>query len=327
MVALRPVESHTLGAIYKAYEAEHQHYDSIGLAIGSMGEECERRLWLGFRWAHEPEALDGKKIRLFDTGNREEVRLLDDLIRAGIKVTQGEDGGQIKVRALGGHLRGKLDGEATGVPEAPKVEHVVECKTANDKTFKQIAAGVTSRKDGSVSKGVKEQKPSHYAQVQIYMHLRGKRRCLYLLVSKNTDEIYVERIEYDAAHALALMAKAERVISASRAPSRISDDPAKYPCVMCPAASVCHGQAFGRNNCRTCIHSTPHINAGWEAIWICERFSKELSVEDQKAGCPAHLYLPELVPGEQIDAGDDWVGYRMADGSTWRDGVAAEAVK
>ncbi|MGE0602199.1 MAG: oxidoreductase [Xanthobacteraceae bacterium] len=324
MVALRPIESHTLGAIYKAYEANHEHFDSIGLAIGSMGEECERRLWLGFRWAHEPESLDGKKIRLFDTGNREETRLLDDLIRAGITVTQGEDGKQIKVRALGGHLRGKLDGEATGVPEAPKAEHVVECKTANDKTFKAISVGVTSRKDGSVSKGVKEQKPSHYAQVQIYMHLRGKKRCLYLLVSKNTDEIYVERIEYDPAYAMKLMAKAERVITANRAPSKISDDPAKYPCIMCPAASVCHGQAFGRNNCRTCIHSSPIMDG--EAAWRCERFGKELSVEDQKKGCPAHLYLPELVPGEQIDAGDDWVAYKMPDGSMWRDGVA-EAVE
>lgn len=326
MVALRPIESHTLGAIYKAYEQNHEHYDSIGLAIGALGDECERKLWLGFRWAHEPETLDGKKIRLFDTGNREESRLLDDLIRAGITVTQGEDGGQIKVRALGGHLRGKLDGEATGVPEAPKAEHVVECKTANDKTFKAIAVGVTSRKDGTVSKGVKEQKPSHYAQVQTYMHLRSKKRCLYLLVSKNTDEIYVERIEYDAACALALMAKAERVISANRAPSKISDDPAKYPCVMCPASSVCHGQAFGRSNCRTCIHATPLIDAGESAQWYCERFGRLLTVEVQKAGCPAHLYLPELVPGEQTDAGDDWVSYKMADGSTWRDGVA-EAVK
>lgn len=323
MVALRPIESHTLGAIYKAYEKDHEQFDSIGLSIGQMGDECERKLWLGFRWAHEPESLDGKKIRLFDTGHREEARLLEDLKRAGITVTQGEDDGQIKVRALGGHLRGKLDGEATGVPEAPKAEHVVECKTANDKTFKQIAVGVTSRKDGSVSKGVKAQKPSHYAQVQTYMHLRGKKRCLYLLVSKNTDEIYVERIEYDAAYALALMAKAERVISANRAPSKISDDPSKYPCIMCPAASVCHGEAFGRNNCRTCIHATPHMNG--DAGWNCERFGKNLSIDEQRAGCPAHLYLPELVPGEQIDAGDDWVAYKMADGSIWRDGVAEAA--
>jgi hypothetical protein len=326
MVALRPVESHTLGAIYKAIEAEHEHFDSIGLSIGSIGDECERKLWLGFRWAHEPEALDGKKLRLFDTGHREEARLIEDLKRAGINVTQGEDGGQIKVRALGGHLRGKLDGEATGVPEAPKAEHVVECKTANDTAFKKIAVGVKSRSDGTITKGVKDQKPSHYAQVQTYMHLRGKKRCLYLLVSKNTDEIYVERIEYDAEYALKLMAKAERVITSNRAPAKISEDPAKYPCIMCPASSVCHGQAFGRNNCRTCIHSTPQIDdANQAARWHCARFDKLLTVEDQKVGCPAHLYLPDLVPGEQIDAGDDWVSYKMADGSTWRDGVAEAA--
>jgi len=28
-----------------------------------------------------------------------------------------------------------------------------------------------------------------------------------------------------------------------------------------------------------------------------------------------------LVHGEQLDAGDDYVDYRMADGTEWRDGV------
>jgi hypothetical protein len=48
-----------------------------------------------------------------------------------------------------------------------------------------------------------------------------------------------------------------------------------------------------------------------------------LSRRDQEAGCAAHLYIPDLVPGEQVDAGEDWVGYRLADGTTWRDGGLA----
>lgn len=322
MVALPPVESKTLGAIYAAYEKDREHYDSIGLPIGALGNECDRALWLGFRWAHEPESLDGKKLRLFDTGHREEARLIEDLRRAGITVVDGEGGKQIKVRALGGHLRGKLDGKATGVPEAPKAVHVVECKTANDKRFKEIANGVKPRDGGPIKQGVKVQAPPHYAQCQIYMHIEKIERCLYLLVSKNTDEIYVERIAYDATFAMQIMARAERIITANRAPAKISDDPSKYPCVFCPAASVCHGEAFGRNNCRTCIHATPIMSNTDAAAWQCERFGDYLTVEKQKAGCPAHLFLPELVPGEQTDAGDDWVAYQMRDGSAWRDGVA-----
>ena len=43
---------------------------------------------------------------------------------------------------------------------------------------------------------------------------------------------------------------------------------------------------------------------------------------DQQAGCLNHLFIPALVPGEQIDADPEaeTVSYRMADGSVWVDG-------
>jgi hypothetical protein len=91
---------------------------------------------------------------------------------------------------------------------------------------------------------------------------------------------------------------------------------------------VCHGEAFGRNHCRTCLHATPIVDhQATDAPWLCERFGKTLSLEEQKAGCPAHLFLIEVVPGVQVDAGDDFVSYHMRDGSIWRDGVPAEAAE
>jgi len=42
-----------------------------------------------------------------------------------------------------------------------------------------------------------------------------------------------------------------------------------------------------------------------------------LSALEQRAACMRHLFIPDLVPGEVIDAEDDVVTYRMADGSTW----------
>ena len=38
-----------------------------------------------------------------------------------------------------------------------------------------------------------------------------------------------------------------------------------------------------------------------------------------RSGCAQHLYLPALVPGEQIDAGDGWVEYLFGEGLRWRD--------
>jgi hypothetical protein len=50
-----------------------------------------------------------------------------------------------------------------------------------------------------------------------------------------------------------------------------------------------------------------------------------LTRREQETGCAAHLYIPDLIPGEQLDAGEDWVSYRLPDGTEWRDGVPTQA--
>ena len=64
--------------------------------------------------------------------------------------------------------------------------------------------------------------------------------------------------------------------------------------------------------CRSCLHSTP-VDGGWH----CARHDRMLAPAEQRAACSRHLFIPDLVPGEVIDAGDDVVTYRMNDGSTW----------
>jgi CRISPR/Cas system-associated exonuclease Cas4 (RecB family) len=332
MAELPPVQSQTVAAIYAAREAENKHWDSIGLPIGELGSDCDAALWFTFRLASEPETLTGQKLRLFETGHIEEARLIADLRRINersptdierlgdaardvvdVMDIDPETGRQFKVYLIGGHVRGKLDGMATGIPEAPKKRHVIECKSHNDKSFKLL-----------VKSGVKLSKPGHYRQCLIYMHRTGIDRCLYLAVNKNTDEVYSERLRYDPVEALTLISRLERVIRSNRLPPKISEDQTKWPCTLCKHNEVCSGQVFGRNHCRTCLHSSPCIDEGSDdARWHCSRFGKDLSVEEQRSGCPAHLYLPDVVPGEQTDAGDDWVSYVLRDGQVWRDGVPA----
>src|SRR5690606_39132556 len=107
----------------------------------------------------------------------------------------------------------------------------------------------------------------------------GAKRCPYLLVNTNTDEIWGDRIEYDPAFAMQTLARAERIIRANRRPARIQEDRAQYPCMLCPAADVCHGEKFGRVNCRTCISSTPIVDESDGAKWHCERHNKILTRE------------------------------------------------
>lgn len=323
MVAL-PISttSPTIAAIDAAIVGNaHRGFDLV-IRGSSLGHKCERHLWYKFRWAHDPEEFDGKKLRIFDTGNVEEDRMVDWLRRAGVTVeaVDPETGQQWEVSALDGHLKGHADGKAQGIMEAPVTAHLLECKTHNDKSFRQLKS--LGLRPAAPSEGAK---PEHVAQMQIYMHLLGLTRAFYLAKNKNDDELYAERVPYNPAHAAALMAKAERILAAARPLDRISDDPEYFICksYRCPSYGVCHGSDFALRNCRTCLHSTPAM--GGDALWWCERDGRSLSLQDQEAGCGSHLFIPELVPGEQVDVGADGesVSYWLTDGSEWIDGRAA----
>jgi hypothetical protein len=304
--------SPTVRAIYRAYEEANKHYDSLGISVGEIGTECDRALWYNLRWASAPEQIDGRKLSIFRTGDRWEEVMVSDLERIGVEVWGQQD----KIRLVAGHVRGKRDGAALGVPEAPKTEHLCEFKSSNDKGFKEI-----------VKKGCKIAKPLHYGQCQIGMEYFGLTRCLYMVTNKNDDARYVERIPHDAEYCIRQLARAERIIKSPAPPSRLSDDPEFFGCRFCKHYDVCHGKAWPRITCRSCLHATPEMTG--DAHWSCARWAKPLSVEEQKAACPAHLYVPGMVPGAQTDADEDaeTVTYTLWNGKTWVDGAANDNEK
>ncbi|TDH35694.1 oxidoreductase [Pseudohoeflea suaedae] len=306
MAPIPKAEARTVSAIYAAYEAANRHYDSLGISVGEIGNPCDRALWYGLRWASQPETIEGRKLSIFRTGDRWEEVLTDDLERIGVDVY----GSQERIRLLGGHVRGKIDGRAIGVPEAPKTEHLCEFKSSNDAGFKEI-----------VKKGCKEAKPLHYGQVQLGMHMFGLTRALYLVVNKNDDARYAERIEYDIDYCARILARAQRIIDAPEPPSGISKDPEFFGCMFCKHKPVCHDKATPRHTCRVCIHATPE--PGGDAHWSCARWAKPLSIDEQKSGCPAHLTIPALIHGEQIDVNEEneSITYRMPNGEIWVDGA------
>lgn len=306
MVAL-PIPNTTTDKIYKLYEKPEPNRSYLGMS--QMGNPCDRALWLTFRWAGGDEDFSGRMKRLFMTGHREELRMLEELVGVGITLKapkEGED--QHGVVALDGHFRGHLDGIGTGFEEAPKAEHVLEFKTHNEKSFKDL-----------VSKGVKSSKPAHFNQVQLYMHFTGIQRAFYLAVNKNTDELYQERIAYDEVEALRLVARAERIIKSATMPSKLSDRPDHWECRFCKHHAFCHHPAglFSRRTCRTCLSSTP-VQGGF----LCDVKNTVNDVADQCLGCDKHLYIPDLVPGEQVDADEATrtVTYKLHDAKVFIDG-------
>jgi hypothetical protein len=121
-----------------------------------------------------------------------------------------------------------MDAVAIGFPEAPRAWHVCEFKTHSEKSFLSL------KRDG-----VAKAKPQHWAQMQTYMHLAGLERAFYLAVNKNTDELYQERLHYDAEAALRIMAKAERIIAANRPPARITPPVMRARCLSGIAVPAC----------------------------------------------------------------------------------------
>ena len=309
MAAIPAPESPTLAAIWAHYERQQDDGYREHLGASLIGAPCDRAIWYSFRWATKAK-FSGRMLRLFETGNVAEARFVANLRATGATVHDIDDstGRQWVLRDESGHFGGSMDGCAIGILEAPKAWHVTEFKTHSAKSFASL-----------VKDGVQKSKPQHYAQMQVYMHLTGMDRALYMAVNKDNDDLHVERVRYDAADALRLVARASYIVNAASPPSRISEDPAWFQCRFCDHAPVCHGGQLPEAHCRSCLHVTPADGGRW----TCDAHGTALNKHAQRAGCGRHLYIPALVPGEQIDA-DAAVGfvtYRMRDGSTWTDGI------
>lgn len=301
MVAIPPPINTVAHAIYGWHEAQNDDGHRRHLGASMIGHECRRYLWLSFRWVGR-ERFSGRMLRLFDTGKREEIRLIEELRAIGCVVEAEENGHQIRVSFAGGHGGGSLDGIIhEGVPEAPRKAHVLEAKTMNAKAFADLQ-----------KQGVEKSKPLHYAQMQTYMRLMKVNRALYVAVNKQTDEIYTERVRLDEAKADAIIARATAVIEASEPPPRLSDRPDWFACKLCAFHDHCHGTARPEVNCRTCAHSTPEP----DGTWSCARHGGGIPTSFQRGGCTDHRYIPALLHwAEVIGASDaeNWVEYTHGD--------------
>lgn len=315
-MALLPdvAQPNTAAAILKGYEDAHKEQHRMHLGASLIGRECSRQLWYTFRWA-DTEPLTGQKLRLFQTGHLQERRLLDDLTRIGVVVSEtGADGGQWSVRTLGGHFGCSLDGAALGLPEAPKTWHSLEFKTANQKNFDKI-----------VKEGVAKAKPEHHAQMIVGMELAGLERAMYIVVNKNTDEVYSDRVRADSVAAKRLIAKAEGIIRASEPPARLSERADFWQCKFCKFAPICHGERAPEANCRTCAHSTPDL-AGDGGRWLCgnEKLAGMPVISEalQRRGCEEHRFIPIFLArtAKPTDFVDGVVVYETTDGGVFGNG-------
>lgn len=315
MAPLPPVESSTVTAIWRAREAEaatdpRSGYEGYGTSASALGSPCDRQLWLTLRWASPPETPGGRQLRVFERGSLEEERVIADLRRAGVEVSREQE----RFALAGGWLRGKVDAIGLGFLEAPKADHVVEIKSMNASGWRALQ-----------KHGLRAAKPEHWHQLHIGMAALGIARGVYIVANRDTEELLVERIHLDVEEANRQEARVERLVAAHEAPLRIADNPERPPCRFCRHKALCFEAAMPRRHCRTCLH----FAFGRDGAGHCTRFDEPRSPQRQQEGkdCPTHLFLPTLVPGEQVDADPEaeTVTYRLRDGTTWVDGATGEA--
>lgn len=280
----------TIKRIFDHYQAKRKSEHRPHLGGSQIGRECDRALWYQFRWAWTPY-FEGRMLRLFETGDREEDRVVRNLRDVGVTVwdRDPDTGRQVRFEACGGHFALSLDGVGEGFAESKK-PHTLEFKTMNTKSFRKVSED-----------GLQKANAIYWAQCQIGMHLSKLERCYFFAVCKETDAIYGERIRYDPAEGIKLEAKANRIVFAPLPPFRITEDPSDWRCKFCPYFAVCQGNKIPEVHCRTCAHVTPERDGSWS----CSQGNKVGEV------CQSHLFIPQMMPKdlEVKDAGVDWVDY------------------
>lgn len=273
-----------------AYRTDEDDFRShLGASI--LGGDCIRSAWYGFRWATK-SSFDGRMLRLFNRGHIEEARFVSLLLTIGCHVyQQDENGKQFRISFAEGHAGGSGDGIAVGVPDALGMAVLCEFKTHSEKSFIELAGKLDEwRKflDGKgkfTGKGVREAKPEHYIQMNLYMGKMGLSHGLYVAVNKNTDDLYAEIVPFDPIIFNMYIEKGEQVVWSQLPPKGVSTSPGFWKCRFCDHNPVCHLRAAPAMNCRTCAWSRPV--AGGNGTWICENpiCPGEIDKKRQLQGC------------------------------------------
>ena len=246
------------------------------LGASLIGHPCNRYLWYTFRWAFHKKH-SGRMYRLFDRGHQEEKRFVKWLRGIGVEVCDfAENGKQYRVSGCNGHFGGSLDGLAViptiYVPTGERI--LVEFKTS----------GTGSKKFGKMqNEGLKEAKPQHFSQVCVYGKKYNIKYVLYLMINKDTDDLYVELEEVDWAHAGDMERKAEYIINSQEAPPRMCKSESYWQAKYCDYLGICFKDHKLDKNCRSCKWAWPIENAEWG----CEKWDCKIPSEHIKDACPS----------------------------------------
>lgn len=256
------------------------------LGASIIGKDCLREIFYDWRWA-SVSAFDGRMLRLFAVGHREEPVFIALLRMIGATVYDRDPENpekQFRFKSDDGHFAGSMDGKGFNIPFMDFIGLptgtliLLEFKTHGEKSFIKLQEA-----------GVKKAKRQHYAQMCVYMKAHDLPAALYCAVNKNTSELYFEIVSRDDDCADEQFAKASKLINTRTIPDRISNSPSSFSCTFCSHKMVCHyGKAMVKS-CRTCRFSAPVANGQW----ACTKFNGIIPDSFQITGCEQYAQMTD----------------------------------
>lgn len=237
MVAIPMRGDPTLEAMFSAIKERQDRGRRDYLGASLIGNECARQIWYEYNKYDRPD-FEAKTLLLFEDGHRtedltaERLRLVD-----GIELlTHNEDGEQFGFKH--GKLKGHIDGKIRGLIQAPAKWHIWECKSSGQKKFDEFKKLSLQDEKSALQKW----NMNYYVQAQLYMHFFDMDRH-YTTVALGGGRDYAScRTEYDMSVALKYIDRAEKIISATSEPPRLSENPDFFICRWCAYKDICHNE-------------------------------------------------------------------------------------
>jgi hypothetical protein len=204
-------------------DAEYARTSEPGIMLSSVGD-CQRVLWAqlhGIPQSSEPPS--GRTLLIFDLGNVVENEVIRLLRLADFAVSTRDviNGGQHRVVAYDGKVRGRLDGIVSLGRKFEK-DAVLEIKTAKLAKFEELIAC-----------GYEVWNPKYADTLHAYMGLGGYKRALVVVYCKDDSRLYCEVVPFDAGRFAAIQRKLEYVIGAGDEIVDRPDDATSEYCQLC----------------------------------------------------------------------------------------------
>lgn len=228
----------TLDAIRAALEAQSAASpprEYLGASL--IGELCARKIWYNVNGhARSPTSAQGI-LTANDGHSAEEMMAAYLRMVPGIQLwTKDPENPAEQIRFTDGRISGACDGIILGLLQAPKTSHIWEHKSKGEKYFNAFKKLKSTMDEKQV---LKNWNAVYHGQAQILMHKFELTRH-YLTVSlPGVRDFESCRTEYDKVFAVALLERANRILTTKTAPERIGGKD-WHECKWCPFYKECH---------------------------------------------------------------------------------------